>query len=262
LLTLSLLSHAATAPSAAIAVLLDCLHLAAMVAWLGGLIPLAWSIRAARRNPDPSIRQDSAGKRALEQALPLALLIPRFSWITVPCVGILALTGTYGYLLHVGRLDLLAATTYGRALLIKLGLFGVLLLLGGLNLFILTRPLRETGDRPARLLGRSVRIELIAGAALLLAAGAMTSVAPSKAAWEAHEQQGMAMPATVGEVDLTLRIAPAQVGDNEFAVDVVDRRPGAAAAPPRGLPRFDMLGMDVSELQAEGRPAAPGGSTP
>ena len=100
-----------------------------------------------------------------------------------------------------------------------------------------------------------MRWELIAGALLLLAIGAMTSVAPSKTAWEAHEQQGIAQSATVGNVDLILRIAPAQIGDNEFAVDVADRRPGAAAAPTRVLLRFDMLGMAMGKLETAAQPS-------
>ena len=100
-----------------------------------------------------------------------------------------------------------------------------------------------------------MRWELLAGALLLLAVGAMTSVAPSKTAWEAHEQQGIAQSATVGDVGLTLRIAPAQIGDNEFAVDVADARPGAAAAPTRVLLRFDMLGMDMGKQETATLPA-------
>ena len=288
-LTLSLLSHAAASPAAMVAVPLDWLHLMAMIAWLGGLLPLAFAIRmrTAVRNPAPSTSSgETEGKGAPDQALPLALLIPRFSRLTIACVAILTLTGIYNYTLQIGTLDLLAATTYGRALLIKLGLFGALLLLGGLNLFVLSRRLRsrtkDEGRRMqddgaasfvlrqkadsspdflhaesdlARAFGSSVRWELIAGALLLLAVGVMTSVAPSKTAWQAHEQQGIAQSATVGAVDLTLRIAPAQIGDNEFAVDVADTRPGAAAAPARVLLRFVMLGMPMGKLETAAQPA-------
>ena len=146
LLTLSMTSHAAAEPAAAIAVPVDWLHLAAAVAWLGGLIPFLFAIREARRGARPS--------------MPLAILTPRFSWLTAPSVAILALTGIYNYLLHVQQLDLLAATTYGRALLVKLGLFGGLLLLGGLNLLVLSRRLRASGNRLARALGGSVRVEV------------------------------------------------------------------------------------------------------
>src|SRR6266508_6946952 len=106
-LTLSLLSHAAASPAAAIAVPLDWMHLVAMIAWLGGLIPLSFAISTVARAPD--------------QAVPLALLIPRFSRLTIACVTVLTLTGIYNYALQVGALDLLAATTYGRTLLISSG---------------------------------------------------------------------------------------------------------------------------------------------
>ncbi len=240
LLTISLSSHGAAVPNAtALAVAVDWLHLAAMVAWLGGLIPLTIALRAAQH--------DAAG------AFPLATLIPRFSRLAAGCIVILILTGVYNYLIHVNGLDLLAATTYGRALLIKLGLFGILLLLGGLNLFILSRRLRTSGNRLARAFGRSVRGELLIGALLLLMVGVMTSVAPSNTAWEEHERQGIAQTATVGGVDLTLRVAPAQIGDNEMAVDVVDRRPGAQAAASKVLLRFNMLGHPMAPLQTEAR---------
>jgi copper transport protein len=240
-LTFSLSSHGAAQPQgAALAIALDWLHIAAMIAWLGGLVPLLFAIRAARRTP--------------EQALPLAVLIPRFSWLSAPCVVLLTLTGVYSYLLHVNQLDLLAATTYGRALSIKLGLFGLLLLLGAINLGILSRRLRTPSKRLRRAFGRTVRAELVAGALLLLAVGAMTSVAPSQTAWEAHEQFGLAQEATAGDVDLVLRVAPAQIGDNEWAVDVTDNRPGAQAAPAKVLLRFDMLGMAMGQLQTEAKP--------
>jgi copper transport protein len=238
LLTFSLNAHgAAEAQGAVIAAALDWLHLAAMVAWLGGLIPLAMTIGVARR--------------VSEGILSLRVLIPRFSRLAAPCVAILTFTGIYAYILHVNSLDLLEATTYGRALAIKLGLFGLLLLLGGLNLFILSPRLRARGNHLARAFARTVRIEVLLGIVLLLAVGVMTSVAPSKTAWDAHERQGLAQSASLNDVDLTLRIAPAVIGDNEFAVDVSDRRPGATAAPSKVLLRFDMLGMEMGQLQTE-----------
>ena len=238
LLTFSLSGHSAALPEgAAIAVLLDWLHLLAMVAWLGGLIPLVIAIDIARRTS--------------ERELSLRFLIPRFSRLSVVSITILTLSGIYSYIQQVNNLDLLAATTYGRALAVKLGFLGVLLLLGGLNLFFLSPRLRARGNHLARAFGRSVRVELVAGALLLLAVGVMTSVAPAKTAWEEHERQGIAQTATVGDVAITLQIAPAQIGDNEFAVDVTDRREGAQGKPAKVLLRFDMLGMEMQPLQIE-----------
>lgn len=240
LLTFSLNSHsAALQQGATLALALDWLHLAAMTAWLGGLIPLVIAIRAARRTP--------------ERALPLTTLIPRFSRLAAGCIALLIVSGIYAYILHINRLDLLTATTYGRALTIKLGLFAVLLLLGGLNLFVLSPRLRTAGNHLARSFGWGVRTELIASALLLLAVGAMTGVAPSKIAWQEHERQGLVQAATVENVNLVLRVAPAQIGDNEFAVDVTDRRPGAQGRPSKVLLRFTMFGHTMGTLQTEAR---------
>jgi copper transport protein len=240
LLTFSLSAHgAAEAQGAALATALDWLHLAAMVAWLGGLLPLALTIGAARRTS--------------EGVLSLRTLIPRFTRLAASCLLVLTLTGIYAYILYINSLDLVAATTYGRAFAIKIGLFGVLLLLGGLNLFILSPRLRARGNQLARAFARSVRAELLIGALLLLAVGAMTSVAPSKVAWQEHQQLGLVQEAQVGDVDLVLRVAPAVIGDNEFAVDVTDGRPGAQDVPSKMLLHFNMLGMQMGELQTEAK---------
>ena len=239
LFTFSLLSHAAASAQALVAVPLDWLHLAAMVVWLGGLPGLLAAVLAARRAP--------------ERALPLNLLIPRFTRVALPCVVALTLTGVYQYYLHIQQLDLLAATTYGRALVVKVAVFAILVALGALNMVILTRRLRGGNQVPARAFGRTVRVELIVGALVLLLAAVMTGVAPSLAAWEAHEQQGIAQTATEGDVEMTLRIAPAQIGDNEFAVDVIDRRPGADAAQTKVLMHFDMQGMEMEGVQTEAK---------
>jgi hypothetical protein len=40
---------------------------------------------------------------------------------------------------------------------------------------------------------------------------------------------------------MVLRIAPARVGDDEFGVDITDKRPGAADVPPTVLLRLTMV---------------------
>jgi copper transport protein len=245
LLTFSLNSHTVAAHQGAVghaahtAILLAWAHLAAMVIWLGGLLPLAIAIRMVRRAPD--------------RALPLAMLIPHFSRVAIGSVIALTVSGIYSAFQQIGGLNQLAATTYGRALLIKIGLFVGLLLLGGLNRFVLAPRLPAFGNQLARMFGRSVRTELLLGALLLIAVGAMTSVAPSKIAWDAHEQLGLMQVAQEGDVDLVLRVAPAQIGDNEFAVDVTDKRPGAQQAPSRVLLRFDLFGTDLGVVQTAAR---------
>ncbi len=246
LLTFSLASHAAAHHSgAALALLADWLHLAALVVWMGGLPALLGALLAARARPD---------------AGPVGPLVARFSRLALVAVAALALTGTFSALLHVGSAEQLTGTTYGRALLVKLGLFGLLLGLAGLNLLVLSPRLRGRAKAGAavRALGRTVPAELLLGAAALLAVGVMTSVAPSATAWEQQHQQGVVQEARVGDVDLLLRVAPGVIGGNAFAVDVSDRRSGAEATPGQVLLRFGMDGMQMGLLQTEAAPVGDG----
>ncbi len=241
LLTWSLGSHSAAAEqNTALAVALDWLHLVSMVGWLGGLLPLVIAISAARRMP--------------EQAVPLAALVPRFSRVALASVAVLTLTGLYSYVQNINQLSLLPTTTYGRALLIKIGLFCMLVLLGAVNLLVLSPRLRSTDSPWSRAIVRTVRMELVIGALVLLAVGAMTSVAPSKAAWAEHEQQGTTARASVDGVDLTLRVAPGHIGNNAFEVAVDDPRPNAANAATKMLLRFSSLDMDMGTLEAVAKP--------
>jgi copper transport protein len=241
-LTFALGSHAAAmGHDVPLAVALDWLHTAAMVAWLGGFAPLLVALRLAR-----------AG---VEGAPPPAALAARFTRMAMASVVVLALTGIYAAVQHVGRPELLAGTTYGRALAAKLALVVVLLALGAANLLLFTPRLRR--GRGLGGLVRSVRAEALLGAALLLLVGALTSVAPARTAWEEQQRLGQVQAARVGEVELVLWVAPAVIGDNEFAVDVTDRRAGATETPAQVLLNFGMAGMEMGELRAETRPAGP-----
>ena len=236
LLTISLGSHGAASEQPLLAVPLDWMHLAAMVAWLGGLVPLVVAIGLGREG---------------EKGVALRDLIPRFSQLALLAVGILIATGSYSAWLHIGRLDIIDRTTYGQAFALKMLAFTALLVLGYVNLRRLTPRLRQRGNHTAPAFGRTTRIELVIGALALLCVGVMTSVAPSRVAWREQERLGIAQTASTADVDLTLRVAPAVIGDNELAVDVTDRRPGTAGTPAKVLFNFGMEGMQMGELQTE-----------
>jgi mono/diheme cytochrome c family protein len=59
----------------------------------------------------------------------------------------------------------------------------------------------------------------------------------------------------VDDVRMTLRVAPGQVGDDEFGVDVADRRPGTADAPLNVLLRFTMQDQDMGTTQVSLAPS-------
>jgi copper transport protein len=100
LLATSLGAHAAAvAPRPGLAVAADWWHLVAMVAWLGGLVPLALALRAAPAWPEPRTG--------------LALLVRRFTRLAYGCVAILLVTGAFSMRLHLGGVEPLWTTTYG-----------------------------------------------------------------------------------------------------------------------------------------------------
>lgn len=209
----------------------------AMVAWLGGLPPLWAAIAASRRNP--------------QHALPLQWLIPKYSAMAMLCVVLLAWTGILSYNRHVGQLNLLAATTYGRALTVKLALFALLLALGAINFLSLSRRLRQTDDALRARFGQTVAGEVVIGTLVLAAVGLMTAIAPSRAAWQAQAQSGGVERATSGDVELTLRVAPGLVGDNALALDVTDSRPAVSADGVQVLFRISAPGRADGPLQIE-----------
>jgi mono/diheme cytochrome c family protein len=127
-------------------------------------------------------------------------------------------------------------------------------LLGGVNLLLLSPRLSRAGSSVAPWLGRSVRTELGVGVLVLLAAGLLTGVAPAAEALQAQQRQGLLRTADIGAVKLAFRVAPAQVGYDEFGIDIRDARPGAANVEPQVLLRLTTLGADRGTTQVEAKP--------
>lgn len=212
LLTISLLSHSASSPGAgfmnglltAIAIGFDWLHLLATSAWIGGLAALLPALAAARQ------------ARAAQRSRSLTQLVARFTGVATGAVVILAATGTFAALQHLSAVNELWTTAYGRALLIKLGLFGVLLLLGGFNRWWFHPRLAHSSERSLRSLQRSVGAEIGVGIILLLTVGALTASTPARAA--ATQGPGTTHTARVGGVQLNLQVIRSDVAGDLYAV--------------------------------------------
>jgi copper transport protein len=133
LLVPGLSGHAAQTSPRGLSVALDWLHLVAGSVWLGGLIGLLvlwWSLPATRR---------VAG---------LMVSVPRFSNTAFVAVVALIGSGIGASLIHLPTLSSLWQTSYGQALLVKIGLLCAALLLAQVNL-LRTRPrLAASRDRP------------------------------------------------------------------------------------------------------------------
>ncbi len=207
LLTFSLSSHAAASGSI-LAVGMDWLHLLALSAWVGGLPPLI---------------------RFLRQAENTSRLVPYFSRMALLSVDGIAATGLYAMLRGANSLPALVGTTYGVALLVKIGLFFVLVVMGAVNLLVLSPRLSLAEGRGAIWLKRTVRSETLIALIILGAAGVLTGVAPANQALQSQQKIGIVNSAQINGVSLTFIVSPGAVGDNEFGLDVLDRRGKPAA---------------------------------
>jgi copper transport protein len=219
--------HAGQTAPRGLSVLLDWLHLVSGSLWLGGLIGLLviWrSLPVAHR---------VAG---------LIVCVPRFSNVAFVSVLVLLGTGIGATVLHLPVLAALWQTSYGKVILIKIGILAATIPLAAINLLrnkpgLLAAGERATlGERPARLLRRLVGGEatLIAGA--VFAAALLSSLAPPPPAFA---EQGSALARVgPGRVAATLKRAGYTL---QVLVD-----PNRAAAPNSFALKLTRNGQPVS----------------
>lgn len=202
------ISHAAAQPTgrpAAIAA--DWLHLLGTSAWVGGLLALVVSLVVATR-----------GVPAVQRRAMYAIAIPRFSTLATASVIVLALTGLFASWLQIGNLTALLETSYGRTLLVKLGLLLPLLLLGAINLRVIGPRLRR-GATTGTQFGRTVTAEAFLGIAILIVVGLLTSLPTARQVLAAQVGQSSFHVFDEG-VHATMRVAPAAVGLNRYDADI------------------------------------------
>jgi copper transport protein len=159
----ALTGHAAGMPRLTYLVVAnDALHVIAAGAWIGTLaVLLLAALPALRRHED---EPDRAVARAIDRFSPLALA----------AAALLVASGALNAILHVGSLAQLTGTDYGRALLVKLGLFAAVLLAGFINWRVVRPALRRRPER--RLLRASAGLELGFAVLVLLATAVLTGL--------------------------------------------------------------------------------------
>lgn len=107
-----------------LSVVADWFHLLAAGFWVGGLFHLVLTLPKGLTALAPPRRGI-----ALHQA------ISCFTRVAMPSVAILGLAGLYSAWAHIPRLDGLWKTPYGKILVVKLGIVGLMLLLGAIHSF-------------------------------------------------------------------------------------------------------------------------------
>jgi copper transport protein len=245
----ALAGHAGQKSPRGLSLPLDVGHLAAVSIWLGGLIGLVvfWL---------------SVGSRARSAAL--AYVVPRFSLVALSSVVLLIGTGIGQALEEIPTLASLWSTSYGQALLWKIGLLSAALLLAAVNL-ARTKPRLQASDASAPLLlRRLVSGEILFVVAALFAAAVLSSLAPPSSALA--KVQNVAARVGPGPVSATVTKTPYRVRvhvtpnqaavPNTFQLELT--RNGKPVQGAQVITKFDMLDMEMGEQSYKFREVRPG----
>ena len=129
--TPGLSGHAGTGSQIPLALVADAVHIASVSLWVGALPVLAFALLP------------STGLATLKRT------VPRYSQLALACVVAIVVSGSYQSWREVGSLDALTSTDYGRLLLVKLGVFAVLIVVAAFSRDIVNQRYRyddEEGD--------------------------------------------------------------------------------------------------------------------
>jgi copper transport protein len=217
----------------------DWLHLTAVGVWVGGL---PWLLLATRRRPIPEIAGGAGAGRPSSVAVlavgdptgpDRAELVRRFSRLATIALVLTIVTGILRALAEIDAVHQFVSTSFGITLSIKAGLVAVLVALGAHNHF--RRVPRSSDASQIELLRRTVRGEVVVGAAILLAAATLSQLPPASQvpAAAAHEHPTALVVnghdfAT--SVRLRLTVSPGTVGPNTFTAQVTDYDTGEPVA--------------------------------
>lgn len=252
-------SHAAAGAYPLLDVGVQWIHVAAVGLWLGGLAGLLITTRGA---------PDEGKTRAAR----------RFSRAATVGIGVVAVSGLWRGVAEIGNFDALVGTDFGRLVIAKTCLLGVLAGMGALNHWR-SVPAASRTLRPLRRVGS---VELLVGATVLLLAAALVNVSPpvanagmggSQAATTTAAPAPSPMPAPViasghdfgTSVNLRLEVTPGSAGPNQLRATVTDYDTGAAVIAPGVTLRFDLparpdVGESRLDLTPTGTPGVVAGS--
>lgn len=246
--TIALVSHsAALLRGAGIALTVDFVHVVAAGIWVGGLFSLGISLWLARPLPAD-----------IKAWLYLNAII-NFSVLAAAAVGALLASGAYLSYQHVGSWGALVSTAYGRVLLLKIGLALIPFAVAALNLFWVKPRLRRTYDQPEERAAQTVRgrfrvlvfIEAVFAVLILVAAGLLTDMQRAQDAPLLAAGLGQTtLTQAAGDLNVTLTVQPALVGENTFDVYLEDEKGLPVGDARELLLRFTFLGQSLGAVEA------------
>ncbi|WP_231557962.1 copper resistance CopC/CopD family protein [Modestobacter caceresii] len=266
--------HPVAGPLPVLAVAVAAVHVAAMSAWLGGLVAL---FAGALRGPTP------AGE--------LVAALPRWSSLAAGCIGALVVTGVLQSVREVGSVSALFATTYGWVLVAKVALV-LLVLVAALvgrdwvqqRVGTRRRPSRRVvaqafaaGEAPAAdgpateepaaeppatigVLRRAVLVELVGAAVVLALSAVLVGTPPAKAAVAQPVEVTLPLRSaggTTGAGMVQVLLDPATPGPTTLHVYLFDAD-GRLTQPQQIGVTLTEVGQEIGPLDVDLAPAGPG----
>ena len=225
LTSLALLGHAGATPGPVgqFHLAADALHLMAASVWVGGLPPLAMLLAGARRSRAPGWPTITI------------TAVRRFSLLGIASVGTLLATGTINALNLVGSVDGLIHSDYGQLLLLKIGLFVVMVGIATINRLHLTPQLPATAAI-GRLQHNSMA-ETVLGLAVLLVVGALGTMPPASHSQNSGSYTASVIPPGAAFVHIhsdkgmaEVTIVPGQPGTSDASIRLLAEDLGPLAA--------------------------------
>ena len=231
--------HAGSGDLVPLAVVADTAHLGGVALWLGGLVVL-FAAFLPRADADD-----------------LRSAVPRYSQLALGAVVVIVATGVFQAWRQVGSLGALRDTDFGRLLVIKVLLVGVLVVAAAFSREVVNRtfrartarvPVGAGGPQPSdddplfdeppplddatevRNLRRSVVIEVVIAVVILGVTALLVNTPPGRSA----ESAPVAKVLEGDELSLDVTVDPADVGENTIH---------ATALTPAGAP------LDVQEME-------------
>lgn len=159
--------HAATAEPRLLAASSTYAHTLTGAVWFGGLVMLASVLRS---------------RRVLDDPVGGATLVARFSTLAIVSVVVVVAAGSAMAWTEVTTLHALLTTPYGRTLLTKVVLVAAVVVVGGYNNRRLVPAIRSKQHAAWQALQRTVRLEVLGIAVVLVATTVLVSLTPARVA--------------------------------------------------------------------------------
>jgi copper transport protein len=222
-----------------VAIVADGAHVVAAAAWFGGLAATALALAAARGERWPLAAQ----------------VVPRFSLLATGAVAVLIAAGVVSAYLELGAWRGLWDTTYGRLVLIKVGLLLPVLALGAFNNRVSVPGLRVELAAVRRRFVQAAAAELVLLTGILTVTAALVQEPPAKA--QVVRSGPFATTTHLGPYELDLTVDPARTGANDIHLYLL-RHSGQPANADEARLYASLPAAGIGPIHYHGAAAGPG----